>query len=83
MSFVLYPGYRNVFSCMQCEKSDFFSDENICTECGSHACRHLTAPSGEGVTCFCCLGYPGSESDWPDWCFTMLPCEQFRGTNGE
>jgi len=72
--FLLYPGFRNVFSCIACEMFRGDSEEFQCVECFAYACVHLFHPNKKDLTCFCCSGYP--DGKWPDWCFTMIPVNE-------
>jgi hypothetical protein len=81
-AFLNYPGYRNVFSCIQCEMSRIGSEEIRCEECHSYACKHLIADAFGATVCFCCVG-DFVDREWPNWCFTMVPEKVFRGRNGK
>jgi len=81
-AFLNYPGYRNVFSCIQCEMSRLGSEEHRCVECRSYTCKHLVVNISEDTVCFCCVA-DSDEYKWPNWCFTMVPEEFIRGKNGK
>ena len=79
-TFLNYPGYRNVFSCIQCEMSRVGTEEHCCAMCHSYACKHLVVDAFGETICFCCS--PDKDEDqWPDWCFTMMPVPWIQGKN--
>jgi len=66
------PGVTGAFLCMGCsaEGCDGFGAE--CNQCRALFCLHLAFLLDGASVCCMCRGGEISESEWPDWCFTIV-----------